>query len=179
MTVQVSVDGDAETHNRFRVMKSGRPTMHAIKPNIDEFSRGGGDFNLRAVLTRQNRDPEKVVTGPRSHGASRVSFEVVATDSAEAQFTDDDWNDFNKKYSTFLDHPYTSWAELPDDMQSMITRICERQQCLDGCGAGVSEVTVAPDGRIVRIQRIDPTPYSKMRRTEVQQSLRVHCSTDG
>jgi uncharacterized protein len=162
VTIQVSVDGDEETHNRFRVFKSGKPTMDRIKPNIKELSRQKANFNLRAVLTRENRDPHEVIKGLRTLGAEKVSFEVVATDNAQAQFTDEDWDVFNEKYSDFVQSPYTMWQELPDEMQSMIIRICEGQRVFYGCGAGISEVTVAPDGSIYECQRIYRTPYSNI-----------------
>ena len=162
VTIQVSVDGDEETHNRFRVFKSGKPTMARIKPNIDELNQQKADFNLRAVLTRQNKDPNAVVRGLRSLGAAKVSFEVVATDNYQAQFNDEDWEVFNEKYKDFVQSPFTIWHELPDEMQAMIIRICEGKHVFYGCGAGISEVTVAPDGSIFECQRIYRTPYSNV-----------------
>jgi uncharacterized protein len=159
---QVSVDGDADTHNRFRVFKSGKPTVEKIKPNIDELITQDAKFNLRAVLTRQNTDPSSVIAGLRSLGASRVSFEVVATDNPHAQFDAGDWDKHNEQYITFINLPYKTWRELPDEMQAMIIRICDHQRVFYGCGAGVSEVTVSPDGSIYECQRIYRAPYSKV-----------------
>lgn len=175
VTIQVSVDGDEETHNRFRVFKSGKPTMDRIKPNIEELSRQKADFNLRAVLTRENRDPHEVIEGLRTLGAEKVSFEVVATDNPQAQFTDEDWEVFNEKYGDFVQSPFTVWHQLPDEMQSMIIRICDGKRVFYGCGAGISEVTVAPDGSIYECQRIYRTPYSNIAQdkspTELASSL--------
>jgi uncharacterized protein len=161
VTTQISVDGDAETHNRFRVFKSGKSTMERILPNIREADRVGLDYNLRAVITHQNRSPQCVVAGLRSHGAQKVSFEVVATkDCADAQFSQDDWNEFNHEYSSYIQEAYTSWTHLPHDMQSMIIRICDNRHVHYGCGAGINEVTVAPDGSIYECQRMYRGPYS-------------------
>ena len=163
MAVQVSVDGDAETHNRFRVFKSGEPTMDRITPNIEELSRQGADFNLRAVLTRQETNPNVVVDALRALGAEKVSFEVVSTDYRDAQLTDADWEDFHAEYRGFVRSPYTVWSELPSEMSSMIIRLCERRRLCYGCGAGVSEVTVAPDGSIYECQRMFGDPCGDVR----------------
>lgn len=162
VTVQVSVDGDDATHNAFRVFKSGKPTMDRIRPNIRELKAQDVDVNLRAVLTSANCDPNSVIRGLRSHGISRVSFEVVATDHAHARLSKEDWTEFGDRFRDHVFAPFTSWEELPDEVQTAIVSLCEGKRVHYGCGAGVSEVTVAPDGNIYECQRIYRQPYSNV-----------------
>jgi uncharacterized protein len=160
VSVQVSADGSPKTHDRFRVLKSGQGTSKGIALNIEELSRQGANYNLRAVLTRQNKDPRDVVEGLRSLGGKKVSFEVVATDCADAQMTTDDWRAFNRSYADYVGSPYQDWSLLPQDVQKTIIRICEGTRLFYGCGAGISEVTVSPDGNIYECQRVYREPYS-------------------
>jgi uncharacterized protein len=157
---QVSADGNAETHDRFRVLKSGAPSLERICPNIRELADQGVDFNVRAVMTRWNLDPESVIEGLRSLGAEKVSFEIVATDSPDARLTLGDWAGFEARYAEYLRHPYQSWGELPREMQTIIESICECKRLTFGCGAGVSEITIAPDGGIYECQRLFRPPYA-------------------
>ena len=48
------------------------------------------------------------------------------------------------------------------EVRSMILKICNGQRVFYGCGAGVSEVTVAPDGNIYECQRIYRAPYANV-----------------
>jgi uncharacterized protein len=162
VTVQVSVDGDEATHDRFRIFKTGKPTLGAIKPNVAELIEQGADFNLRAVMTRANKDPHAVTNGLKRLGGEKVSFEVVATEGDDVAFDDGDWAEFNETYDGYVHAPFATWQELPDELKNMIVRICEHQRVFYGCGAGVSEVTVAPDGSIYECQRIYRTPYSNV-----------------
>ena len=160
--VQVSVDGDGETHDRFRLLKSGEGTFDKIRQSIEELSRQRVDFNLRAVITRRNTDPAAVIDGLRSLGAEKVSFEVVATDNPDARLTEADWDAFNRKYLEHVGLPYESWYQLTSEMRTAISRICNRERASYGCGAGISEVTVAPDGSIYECERLFRGPYARI-----------------
>jgi uncharacterized protein len=158
--IQVSVDGDHATHDKFRVLKSGAPTLDRIKRNIDELNRQKANFNLRAVLTRANLDPGAVIEGLKSHGSDDVSFEVVATDYAPARLSDGDWHAFNDYYRKHVDRTFERWADVPHEMQSTISSILNQRHTFYGCGAGLSEVTVDPNGNIYECQRIYRQPFA-------------------
>jgi uncharacterized protein len=162
VTVQVSVDGDAAAHDRFRKFKSGRPTMSHIERNVRELARQGIDFNLRAVLTHQNIDPIRVLAALKDLGGQRVSFDLVASDEESVRLTPMDWIEFNNRYRQLLFSGQQKWSDLPEDMKSMIRRIVKRQPVFFGCGGGVSEVTVAPDGTIYDCQRLFREPIGSI-----------------
>jgi uncharacterized protein len=162
VTIQVSVDGETRTHDRFRVFKNGKPTLPVIRDAVSALDRQDADYNMRAVVTRAELDPAAVIDGLRSIGDGRVSFEVVATEDASTRLTADDWERFLEGHARFVQAPADSWAELPESVKSTILKICEQRRVFYGCGAGVSEVTVAPDGNIYECQRLYREPYGNV-----------------
>lgn len=111
-------------------------------------------------MTRRNLNPREVLEGLRSHGAEKVSFEVVATTNREAQLTASDWAEFNSHLIDLVSLDFHSLREMPSIMREMIGRIIERRRLFYGCAAGLSEVTVAPDGSLYECQRLCKSPIS-------------------
>ena len=162
VAIQVSVDGDAATHDKFRVFKNGHATLPTIRKHIETLDREEADYNLRAVVTRANPDPVSVTTALQALGAGRVSFEVVATEEASARLTASDWSRFNQRYADLVNGPFATWDALPEAVKSTMLKIAEGRRLFYGCGAGVSEVTVAPDGSVYECQRIYREPYGNV-----------------
>ena len=171
LSVQISADGDAKTHDRLRTFKSGQATMKCIQPNILKLKNQGVDFNLRAVITRKNPNSINVIDGLRSLGGQKVSFEIVAVDDIELQFDDNDWMVFNAHHEKQLSAPFDSWHLLPAELQSAIIQICEGKRLYYGCGAGVNEITVAPDGSLYECQRMYRTARSHISRNPDPQAI--------
>jgi len=162
VSVQISIDGAPNTHDAHRVMKSGEATMKRIAPRLKKALDSNLDVNLRAVVTSNNTDVQNVTDGLKAYGAEHVSFEVVASGVKNIDLSAEQWQSFLSSYKDLLNQPFTTWSELPHDMQRTIVRICENEHMFYGCGAGVSEVTVAPDGNIFECQRLYKDPYANV-----------------
>lgn len=161
VTVQVSVDGNQPTHDRFRVTKSGAPTSERISRAIDELKRQNADFNLRAVVTRANIDVGEILAALRARGAPVVSFGVASTADPRMKFTDAEWTALVALYSGYIETTRES-GDLPDSIKTLVRNLIKRRRVVYGCGAGMSEVTVAPDGNIYECQRLAWRPIANI-----------------
>ena len=57
---------------------------------------------------------------------------------------------------------FSGWSNMPEEMQSMVSRICKQQRFFFGCGGGLNEVTVAPNGDIYECQRMYKKPIANI-----------------
>jgi len=171
--VQVSIDGDETTHDRFRKFKNGDPTFKIIKDKLQHFIHNNVDFNIRAVLTRQNLNVESIMEELKSLGSDKVSFDIVSTDNEAARLTNPDWDQLVKNHSHYLNKTYQNWDSFPDEVRKTIKRICNHELLLYGCGRGISEFTIDPDGNIYDCERICSEPLATLSENKNPKTLPV------
>jgi len=93
--VQVSIDGDIDTHDKHRVYKSGKSTWNHVARGIGYLKEADVNFNLRATLTKSSPDPEKLLGDLQKLGTDRVSFSVVSSNDAAVALDENDWEVLN------------------------------------------------------------------------------------
>jgi len=154
ITVQVSVDGSAESHDRNRIMASGAPSSLLVKNGIKHLKNNKVAFNLRAVMTRNNVDPGELLKELCTFETANASFEVVATNNPEIKLGDRDWGELVERYRMLLGSYNNNWYEMPWDLRQTIERIVEGRHIVYGCGGGRQELTIYPNGDIYTCQRL-------------------------
>lgn len=159
VTVQVSIDGDKDSHDRYRVLKSGRSTYDKVVRGVKNLISADADFNVRATLTKENVEVKNVIDSLKDIGATNISFDVVTSDEEEIKFNSDDWSKF---HTSLEDYISSSGDELTPEITRIISYLQNGSQLTFGCGAGKVEVTVAPNGDIYECQRLYKTPYSNI-----------------
>jgi uncharacterized protein len=71
----VSLDGDAEVHDRYRVDRMGRPTHGRVLEGLALLKRHGVEFNLLTVVNRANAGrPKELYRFLKSHGSGFLQF---------------------------------------------------------------------------------------------------------
>jgi uncharacterized protein len=160
--IQVSVDGNAETHNRFRTYKNSKSTHKRIIKNLQFLNESGVDYNLRAVVTRRNTKVSEILEDLRSYGTNRVSFDIVASESSDIHLSKNDWKSFLTDFSQYLNKPVENFDLLADEVQKTIKRISRKERLHFGCGAGINEFTVDPDGNIYECERLFGLPLGNI-----------------
>jgi uncharacterized protein len=162
VTVQVSIDGEQEAHDRNRILKTGKPTYEKVCRGILHLINAGTDFNLRAVVTKGNKNVEKLIEALKNIGATNVSFDVVTSDDRELGLSSYDWDEFAASYKKYISNSYITDDERPSDIKKIYKNIESGTKLNYGCGAGLIEVTVTPNGDIYECQRLYKAPYANI-----------------
>jgi len=162
VNIQVSVDGDAMTHDRFRVYKNFKSTHKLIINNLRNLNLIGNTYNLRAVVTRKNTQVSDIVETLKTYGTNKVSFDIVASENQDIRLDKKDWSDLIEDFSIYLNKPYKSWDTLADEVQKTIKRICRKEIVNYGCSAGISEYTIDYSGNIFDCERLFRKPLGNI-----------------
>jgi uncharacterized protein len=165
--VMVSIDGDEEAHNRWRVDKQGRGTHEKVVAGIrlllaKQLAAGVQPVKLRATMTSTNFDRDKIAAYLRSIGDVRImvgastgtAFEK-ATDSITEVHQEEIFQRLDAAIEDILQRASNGRApprdsHVVDGLQKLHAQIRSRQHAAPAtpniCGVGRNMLAITPKG---------------------------------
>lgn len=160
LNIQLSIDGNTESQNRYRVTKAGGPSFHLVEKNIDKFKELYKN-NPRALCIHSciNKDTVSDMFSNfkffvEDWGIQNIWFLPVM----EEQWTDDDVEEYDKQQKAICDY-IKRLIKITRDV-NLINMYAPLDRCFDvgkpkkTCGAGDSFITVTADGDIYPCHQI-------------------------
>lgn len=157
--IQISLDGNPE-ENKHRVFKGGKETFSRVSPWIKYLSSIGANFNVRAVLTPTNPDPERAISALERLGAEAATYGVVSTSKEWLRFDSQGRESLRAAQFDHIESRMDRWLKgegrsvVPANVRALARRIDQGSQIHYHCNAGVTEVTVTHEGAIYECQRL-------------------------
>ena len=153
LSLVLSLDGRAETHDRFRRDRGGKGTYERLVPRFQTVvaGRGNTDYYVRGTYSRFNLDFSRDVAHLWDLGFKEVSVEpVVAGPEAAYALRPEDLPMLTREYES-LARELARRRRAGEDIRFFHFEVeMEEGPCLEkrlkGCGAGVEYLAVDPAG---------------------------------
>lgn len=158
-SVQISLEGNEEVHDRLR----GRGSFQGVLTGTRHLKHAGISVTLNVTLSRINAGHIEEMTGvARSLGANRLAFSRLVPSGRGIALHDEALTaeQVRQVYHRIFRLNFKDIELLINDplkclLSESVSLISEEIVPIGGCSAGVSGITVLPDGRLMACRRMN------------------------
>ncbi len=168
VSLVLSLDGNKETNDMFRIFPDGRGTFDYILPKINmvaEHRKDSGGYYVRGTYTKKTLNISKTVMDLHSFGFKYISLEPVVTKDREINISYEDLPKLRKEYEKLAKEYVESQKESEWHFFHFNVDL-EAGPCIQkrihGCGAGVEYLAVSPSGDIYPCHQFDGIKEMKL-----------------
>ncbi|MEF3245357.1 MAG: thioether cross-link-forming SCIFF peptide maturase [Caldisericaceae bacterium] len=168
VSIVLSLDGDKETNDKYRVLRNGSGTFDLVYPKIkkvvDHRAEYGG-YYVRGTYTHTTPDIAKTVLSLKDFGFKYISLEPVVTKDDKISIKEDDLPKLKKTYEklaeAYVESQKTNqWTFFHFNIDLEAGPCIQKR--INGCGAGVEYIAVSPDGSIYPCHQFDGIKETKL-----------------
>lgn len=167
VSLVMSLDGNKETNDKFRVFKSGTGTFDTVSQKIkniaDHRSLSEG-YYIRGTYTKESLEISKTVMDLRDMGYKFISLEPVVSKD-EIGITEEDLSILKSEYEK-LAKKYIESQKDGDWKFFHFNLALEAGPCVqkrvNGCGTGVEYIAISPSGDIYPCHQFDGIRETKL-----------------
>lgn len=168
VSIVLSLDGDRETNDEFRIYSNGKGTYFDVIEKIKivaEHRKKSQGYYVRGTYTHKNLNISKTVFDLFNKGFDFISLEPVVTKDKEIAISEEDLPKLRHEYEKLAD----IFVETQDSRRWQFFHFnidLEAGPCIQkrihGCGAGVEYIAVSPNGDIYPCHQFDGVEKYKL-----------------
>jgi len=167
VSIVLSLDGNKETNDRFRVLKNGQGTFDFVFPKINEVAihrKKSEGYYIRGTYTKETLEISKIAMDLRNMGFKFISLEPVVTKD-KIGITKEDLPKLKMEYEKLAKEYVESqkeekWKFFHFNLDLEAGPCVQKR--VNGCGAGVEYVAVSPNGDIFPCHQFDGIKETKL-----------------
>jgi uncharacterized protein len=161
VSLVLSLDGNKEVNDKFRILPDGRGTFDLILPNlrmVAEHRKESGGYYIRGTYTHSTLEISKTVIDLHNFGFKYISLEPVVTKDTAINIAKSDLPRLRTEYEKLAKEYVESQKEGEWHFFHFNVDL-EAGPCIQkrihGCGAGIEYMAVAPNGDIFPCHQFD------------------------
>lgn len=159
--VQVSLDGDSETHNLHRKTHLGEPTYNIVMDNIKKLLNSGVKVLPMITATDDNIDnfSERLYSIVKELGINDFAVNVLITNSFDTSI------EYTEKLATEMLKAYLEFGNIASDYAfvELYNRLLGKDKTIAKSSCGSSrKITVFPDGKVYACQAMEKVKQNYM-----------------
>ena len=168
VSLVLSLDGEKETNDKFRVFPDGTGTFDVVYPRIKlvtEHRKDSGGYYVRGTYTKKTSHISQTVMNLHKLGFDFISLEPVVTKNKELAFSKEDLPNLRKEYEKLakeyvLSQREKEWHFFHFNIDLKAGPCIQKR--IYGCGAGVEYLAVSPNGDIYPCHQFDGMKEMKL-----------------
>ncbi|MBC7195515.1 MAG: SPASM domain-containing protein, partial [Caldisericia bacterium] len=154
VSIQISIDGIKEKHDRMRLFPSNIGSYDIIFNNISKIkniNKSSVNLKARVTLFKNNTNIKEIFDHLCDIGFKKISFAPVTYDDESIKLSKDEWKEIIKSYKRIInDENYKKYLNL---FIRQLLAIHNHILSIFPCGAGKNLIAISPNGDIYPCHR--------------------------
>ncbi len=158
-SVQVSMDGNKTTHDENRIFCNGKGSYDCTYNGLTLLKKFKVNYNIMSVVTKTLlENSNSWIRNIKKLSNNSFAFCSATTSNKNICIANSQFKLFKKIYKNYLEDETENYTRVNKSFYKVhkaVNQINNGNHYYFGCGAGLNEVTIAPEGNIFLCERME------------------------